>query len=72
MKSQKQEYSIILQDIMNELKFLENIDFDVILPSNETDRKKTDTHFHAFTIAAVCDKPAQFLVMNIKDSMGFF
>ena len=68
-KPKKKEYLMILQDIVNELKLLEDIGFDVILPSKESDREKTYTHFHAFTIAAVCDKPAQSLMMNIKGTI---
>ncbi|CAF4824448.1 unnamed protein product, partial [Rotaria magnacalcarata] len=32
-KPKKDEYSTILQDIVNELKFLEQVGFDVLLPS---------------------------------------
>ena len=66
-KPKKKEYSSILQDIVNELKLLENIGFDVVLPSNSKQSQHKYTHFHAFTISAVCDKPAQALIMNIKD-----
>jgi hypothetical protein len=71
-KPKKKEYSSILQDIVNELKLLENIGFDVVLPSISKQSQHKYTHFHAFTISAVCDKPAQALIMNIKDSTGFF
>ncbi|CAF3879337.1 unnamed protein product, partial [Rotaria sp. Silwood1] len=71
-KPKKDEYSTILQDIVNELKFLEQVGFDVLLPSTVKTHNRTYTHFHAFTIAAVCDKPAQAIMMNIKDPTGFF
>ncbi|CAF2961889.1 unnamed protein product [Rotaria sp. Silwood2] len=71
-KPKKGEYSTILQDIVNELKFLEQVGFDVLLPSTVKTHNRTYTHFHAFTIAAVCDKPAQAIMMNIKDPTGFF
>lgn len=71
-KPKKQEYSIILQDIVNDLKILEEEGFDVIVPSNNQTSEITYTHFYAFAISAVCDKPAHSLMMNIKDSTGFF
>ncbi|CAF1515125.1 unnamed protein product [Adineta ricciae] len=71
-KPKKDEYSAILQDIVNELKFLEQIGVDIMLPSNAKNPHRTYTHFYAFAIAAVCDKPAQALMMNIKDPTGFF
>jgi hypothetical protein len=71
-KPKKDEYSTILQDIVNELKFLEQVGFDVVLPSTVKTHNRTYTHFYAFAIAAVCDKPAQALMMNIKDPTGFF
>jgi hypothetical protein len=71
-KPKKDEYSTILQDIVNELKFLEDTGFDVVLPSNDEVSQNGYTHFYAFTIAATCDKPAQSLMMNIKDSTGYF
>ncbi len=71
-KPKKDEYSTILQDIVNELKFLEQVGFDVSLPSTVKNYNRIYTHFYAFTIAAVCDKPAQALMMNIKDPTGFF
>ncbi|CAF2896547.1 unnamed protein product [Rotaria sp. Silwood2] len=71
-KPKKKEYSIILQDIVIELRFLENVGFDVILPTNDTTNKNKYTHFHAFAISAVSDKPAQSLMLNIKDSTGYF
>ncbi|CAF2091928.1 unnamed protein product [Rotaria magnacalcarata] len=71
-KPKKSEYSTILIDIVNELKLLENIGFDVVLPSDRKNNKHHYTRFHAFTISAVCDKPAQSLVMNIKDPTGYF
>ncbi|CAM4840057.1 unnamed protein product [Rotaria magnacalcarata] len=71
-KPKKKEYAKILEDIVHELKFLENIVFDVILPSHKKDHKNKYTHFYAFTISAVCDKPAQALAMNIKDPTGYF
>ncbi|CAM4787189.1 unnamed protein product [Rotaria magnacalcarata] len=71
-KPKKDEYSTILQDIVNELKFLEHVGFDVLLPSTVKTHNRTYTHFYAFTITAVCDKPAQAIMMNIKDPTGFF
>ena len=71
-KPKRKEYSVILQDIVNDLKILEEEGFDVILPSNDPISESIYTHFYAFTISAVCDKPAQSLMMNIKDSTGFF
>jgi hypothetical protein len=71
-KPKKDDYSIILQDIVNELKFIEQFGFDVLLPSIDKNRDKIYTHFYAFTISAVADKPAQALMMNIKDPTGFF
>ncbi|CAM4985947.1 unnamed protein product [Rotaria socialis] len=71
-KPKKDEYSTILQDIVNELRFLEQVGFDVLLPSTVKTNNRTYTHFHAFAIAAVCDKPAQAIMMNIKDPAGFF
>jgi len=71
-KPKKDEYSTILQDIVNELNFLEQCGFDVSLPSTIKNHNRIYTHFYAFTIAAVCDKPAQALMMNIKDPTGFF
>ncbi|CAF3138020.1 unnamed protein product [Rotaria socialis] len=71
-KPKKKEYAKILEDIVHELKFLENIGFDVILPSHKKDHKNKYTYFYAFTISAVCDKPAQALAMNIKDPTGYF
>ncbi|CAM4985118.1 unnamed protein product [Rotaria socialis] len=71
-KPKKDEYSTILQDIVNELRFLEQVGFDVLLPLTVKTNNRTYTHFHAFTIAAVCDKPAQAIMMNIKDPTGFF
>lgn len=71
-KPKKDEYSTILQDIVNELKFVEQIGFDVLLPSTVKTHSRAYTHFYAFAIAAVCDKPAQALMMNIKDPTGFF
>src|SRR5262249_54976467 len=71
-KPKKDEYSTILQDIVNELKFLEQFGFDVSLPSTVKNNNRIYTHFYAFTIAAVGDKPAQALMMNIKDPTGFF
>ncbi|CAF4689437.1 unnamed protein product [Rotaria sp. Silwood1] len=55
-KPKKNEYAIILQDIVNELKLLENVDFDVLFPSADRNQKSAYKHFYAFTIAAVCDK----------------
>ncbi|CAF5119750.1 unnamed protein product, partial [Rotaria magnacalcarata] len=71
-KPKKDEYSTILQDIVNELKFLEQVGFDVLLPSTVKTHNRTYTHFYAFTIVAMCDKPAQAIMMNIKDPTGFF
>ncbi|CAF1681668.1 unnamed protein product [Rotaria sp. Silwood1] len=71
-KPKKKEYSTILIDIVNELKFLEHVGFDIVLPSDKKGTAQNYTHFHAFTISAVCDKPAQSLLMNIKDPTGFF
>ncbi|CAF4408063.1 unnamed protein product, partial [Rotaria magnacalcarata] len=71
-KPKKSEYSTILIDIVNELKLLENIGFDVVLTSDRKNNKHHYTRVHAFTISAVCDKPAQSLVMNIKDPTGYF
>ncbi|CAF3819184.1 unnamed protein product [Rotaria sp. Silwood1] len=71
-KPKRKEYSTILIDIVNELKFLEHVGFDIVLPSDKKGTAQNYTHFHAFTISAVCDKPAQSLLMNIKDSTGFF
>ena len=71
-KPKKSEYSIILEDIVKELKLLENVGFDVILPSNNTNSQNNYTHFYAFTLAAVCDKPAHSLMLNIKDPTGYF
>ncbi|CAF1235851.1 unnamed protein product [Rotaria sp. Silwood1] len=71
-KPKKNEYAIILQDIVNELKLLENVDFDVLFPSADRNQKSAYKHFYAFTIAAVCDKSAHSLIMSIKDPTGFF
>lgn len=71
-KPKKDEYSIILQDIVNELKFIEQFGFDVSVPSTINNNNRIYTHFYAFTIASVCDKPAQALIMNIKDPTGFY
>jgi hypothetical protein len=71
-KPKKDEFSLVLQDIVNELKVLENQGFDVILPSTDETKRNKYTHFHAFTIAATCDKPAQSLMMNLKDPTGYF
>ncbi|CAF2862273.1 unnamed protein product [Rotaria sp. Silwood2] len=71
-KPKKQEYSTILIDIVNELKILENIGFDIVLLSDKKDNARKYTHFHAFTICAACDKPAQSLLMNITDPTGYF
>ena len=71
-KPKKDEYSTILRDIVNELKFLEQVGFDVLLPSTVKTHNRTHTHFYAFTIAVVCDKPAHAIMMNIKDPTGFF
>ncbi|CAF4035069.1 unnamed protein product [Rotaria sordida] len=71
-KPKKKEYSLILTDIVNELKFLEHVGFDIVLPSDKKGTVRNYTHFHAFTISAVCDKPAQSLLMNIKDPTGYF
>ncbi|CAF1422199.1 unnamed protein product [Rotaria sordida] len=71
-KPKKKEYSLILTDIVNELKFLEHVGFDIVLPSDKKGTVRNYTHFHAFTISSVCDKPAQSLLMNIKDPTGYF
>jgi hypothetical protein len=71
-KPKKNEYHIILQDVVKELKFLENYGFVIVLPSNNKINQNRYTHFHAYSIAAVCDKPAVSLNMNIKDSTGYF
>ena len=71
-KPKKEEYATVLQDIVNELKFLEQIGFDVSIPSDVSHDKRLYTHMYAYTIASVCDKPAQALMLNIKDPTGFF
>lgn len=71
-KPKKAEYLPVLTDIVNELKILEHEGFDAFLPLNKQDVGRRYIHFHAFTIAGVCDKPAQSLLMNIKDSTGYF
>ena len=71
-KPKKPEYATILADIVHELKLLENIGFDVALSSNRKNHENNYARYHAFTISAVCDKPAQSLMMNIKDPTGYF
>ncbi|CAF3250418.1 unnamed protein product, partial [Rotaria sp. Silwood2] len=71
-KPKKQEYSAILRGIVNELKFLEYVGFYILLPSDKKGTARNYTHFHAFTISAVCDKPAQALLVNINDPTGYF
>jgi len=71
-KPKKKEYAVILKDIVYELKILEDIGFDIFVPSDNRHEQTIYTHFHAFTISAVCDKPAHSLIMNIKDATGFF
>ena len=71
-KPKKKEYSIILQDVVHELKLLEDIGFDALIPTAARNQQQIYQHFYAFAIAAICDKPAHSLMMNIKDPTGFF
>ncbi|CAF1214593.1 unnamed protein product [Adineta ricciae] len=69
MKPKKEEMSVLLVDIVEELRRLEN-GIPVCLPSSNV--KDTEQTIKIFLLASVNDKPATALLLNHKESVGYF
>ena len=69
MKPKKQEMSVLLIDIVNELRRLEE---GISVCLNHVNGNNVEQVVKIFLLACVNDKPATSLLLNHKESTGFF